>query len=591
MKTNYTPHVVMKIFSHPFLWMYFFILIFTYKGLAQPGSIDTSFGIAGKVVTNLFGYPYAIALKDDGKIIVAGLAYEEVVIVVRYNPDGSLDETFGENGKVLTDLVQEYSFYYSQALAVTVQQDGKIVITGTGYFEDKNGFADYDVLLIRYNEDGTLDETFGNDGIVISNFGSNRDIAYDIVVQPDNKIVITGQINFDLFVARYLPNGVLDSSFAESGYYSLKYKGRSRSIALQNDGKIIAAGGDDKFLLLRLYSSGEIDESFGDKGIVFTNFGYSEQILDIKLQQDGKIIAAGRMNDYSSGLQNMALARYNSNGSLDSSFSEDGLQNLLIEGYNAEATSVLLDEMNNKIIIAGSASKFVVARYNKEGTLNDNFGTGGVQITDFGEPAGGKGAILQTDGKIVVAGIKGSYDFALARYNGNEAETPQITRIKKWLHRHGFTWNDFPRKKATLFKVERSINGTLFYTIASIAGNLSQQQYNYEDPAPLPGMNYYRLTAVSDNGSTVQSNILAIDNSQAAIRLYPNPIKNSVQIEGLPTHQPTKLRITDLNGITRAATTIASSNYTWNIAQLAPGNYILSINTGAGTVARNIIKE
>ena len=199
--------------------------------------------------------------------------------------------------------------------------------------------------------------------------------------------------------------------------------------------------------------------------------------------------------------------------------------------------------------------------------------------------------MLQAEGKIIVTGTKGNYGFALARYNSNPEETPQITRIKKWLHRHGFSWDDFPRGNKGHFSIERSANGIAFNGIARLQRSSNQQQYSYEDHAPLNGTNYYRVSAVSEDGSAVQSNIITIENNAASIKVFPIPAKNNIQIEGLPAAQKTKLSIIDYRGNVKAAATVNNGSYTWNIAHLKPGNYLLKIETGNTFVTRGFTKE
>ena len=303
------------------------ILILSGELQAQPGTLDSSFGTNGKVVTTMSGYAFCTALQEDGKIIVAGLAKpEEVLILARYNIDGNLDSSFGENGKVLTDLVPGYNFNYSQAKALAFQKDGKIVVTGYGY-RDIGLYSDYDILLVRYNADGSLDAGFGNNGVVINDFGDPNEFSYDVALQPDGKIVIGG-LSGSMLVARYNTDGSPDITFGDVGWK--KYNtGFANTIAIQPDAKIILGGVNsdkytDRFMLCRIQSDGNVDNSFGNNGTVVTDFAPGsgdEQINSIVLQPDGKIIAGGS-TDLENG--NIALARYQLNGLLDTSFGING---------------------------------------------------------------------------------------------------------------------------------------------------------------------------------------------------------------------------------------------------------------------------
>ena len=183
--------------------------------------------------------------------------------------------------------------------------------------------------------------------------------------------------------------------------------------------------------------------------------------------------------------------------------------------------------------------------------------------------------------------------YFLSRYKGEPITDPQFAKIKRWLHKHGFTWDDFPHlAPGGSIHVERSANGNIFTTIASIAGHNNNQPYSFEDPAPLVGTNYYKLTATAADGSNVSSNVIAIGNSDAAsVKVFPNPVKNSLQVTGLSATQKTTLSITDLSGAARAAVTVTGSSYSWNVGQLKAGSYVLRVENGGLVVSKMFIKE
>ena len=578
--------------------IFFLTLILPRVIQAQPGTLDSSFGVNGKVVNQMYGEAYCTALQKDGKILAAGLAYEEAIIIVRYNADGSLDNTFGVAGKVLTDIYAEWNIFYTQALAMAVQGDGKIVITGYG-IRDVGMYGDYDIILARYNTDGTLDAGFGNNGIVINDFYGTDEYAAALAIQPDGKIVIGGTSSA-LLIARYNTDGSPDLTFGGTGWIKKYNTGGVASIALQPDGKIVAAGtstsGGDRFVVSRIDADGKVDSTFGSNGSVFTDFGPGgDQLNSIALQPDGKIVGVGKTGGAVGQDGSFALIRYLSNGSIDTSFGIAGKVITEIPGRFSEAHKILL--ANGKIYVAGSAFDFAIAHYNKDGSLNDHFGNAGTQITDMGGGDRGYDALLQPDGKIIVIGT--SYDtptennFAIVRYNGEHQTDPQFAKIKKWLHKHGFTWDDFPHlAPGGSIHIERSANGSIYNTIASIAAHNNNQPYSFEDPAPLAGTNYYKLTATAADGSNVSSNVIAIGSSDAAsVKVFPNPVKNSLQVTGLSATQKTTLSITDLSGAGRAAVTVTGSSYNWNIGQLKAGSYILRIENGVLIVSKMFVKE
>src|SRR6266576_4089512 len=199
--------------------------------------------------------------------------------------DGDLDPTFGTDGKVLTDFDHSTDI----AHAVAIQADGKLVVVGTTYQD--NDFSNEDFAVARYNPDGTLDKTFGVGGKVQTDFPVLAAVASSVVIQPDGKIVVAGGA-FPLFtfagdfkVVRYNSNGSLDTSFGNGGIVTTTFPEGSYAfdVALQADGKILAAGtvfvdfnpgdiSDTDFALARYNSDGSLDTTFGNSGMVMTDF-------------------------------------------------------------------------------------------------------------------------------------------------------------------------------------------------------------------------------------------------------------------------------------------------------------------------------
>ncbi len=215
---------------------------FTLARYTPSGVLDTSFG-AGGVVTNSFGnidYGTSLALQSDGKIVVAGLLDNDFA-VVRYATNGTLDTTAfgGGTGMVRTDFgADDYGY------SVAIQSDGKIVVAGRSVVSGFGNFA-----LARYNTDGTLDTSFGTGGKVTTNFG-NDDYGYSVAIASDGKLVAAGYSNasgtYDFAVARYLPNGALDSTWDTDGKVTTDFGGSpdvGYTVAiLPNDGKVLVAG-------------------------------------------------------------------------------------------------------------------------------------------------------------------------------------------------------------------------------------------------------------------------------------------------------------------------------------------------------------
>jgi uncharacterized delta-60 repeat protein len=328
---------------------------------------------------------------------------------------GDLDPTFSGDGKQTTS----FGFGTSTAAAIVRQPDGKLVVAGT----DASDF-----VLARYNPNGSLDTTFSGDGKQRTDFSgdSGSDEAAGVALQANGKIVVVGGggPNADFALARYNPNGSLDTTFSGDGKQTTSFSGGSSAsgVAIQDDGKLVVVGGaGTDFALARYQPNGSLDTTFSGDGQQTTDFsGGSDGARGVALQGNGKIVAAG------SSRANFALARYNPNGSLDTSFSGDGKQTTDFGGSDV-ATALAL-QGDGKTVVVGvggggaTGSEFALARYNPNGNLDPSFSGDGKQMTalggTFGEVIGG--VAVQADGKIVAVGRGGSgNDFALARYNPN----------------------------------------------------------------------------------------------------------------------------------------------------------------------------
>jgi uncharacterized delta-60 repeat protein len=416
---------------------------------ATDGDLDPTFGTGGMVTTDIdrsTDIANAVAIQADGKLVVVGQTYKqndysnEDFVVTRYNTDGTLDTTFGRGGKVRTD----FPGLAAVPSAVVIQSDGKIVVAG-GAFPQFTFAGNFEV--VRYNPNGSLDRSFGNGGIVTTTFPEGS-YAFDVALQPDGKIIAAGTVfvdfipgepsDTDFALARYNPNGSLDTTFGNGGTVMTDFFGNEDdafSVLIQPDGKIVAVGSANNpasyydFAAVRYLSNGTIDTTFGGAGKVSTDFGDQnfDRARSAALQPDGRIVAAGFAISQNGGVQNFAVARYTSNGVLDTTFSRDGKTEIDFGDCCQSANKVLL-QSDGKIITVGYAntedsdSDFLLARLSPRGSLDPTFGVGGKVRTSFGDLNGGaNGAALQSDGKIVAVGFQATFsnqwaNFALARY-------------------------------------------------------------------------------------------------------------------------------------------------------------------------------
>jgi uncharacterized delta-60 repeat protein len=386
---------------------------------AAAGDLDTGFSGDGKVMTDLTaGYDGAlgIAIQQDGKIVAAGYGGAGFELV-RYNADGTLDPSFDDDGKVTTNFTTGGDGAY----AVAIQQDGRIV--AAGYAADGGRFA-----LARYKTDGSLDTTFDGDGMVTTDFSVSADLAMGVAIQGDGRIVAAGYaFGSTVFaLARYQTDGSLDATFDGDGKVTTDFTANldiAHSVAIQANGKLLAAGyadGGAKFALARYDIDGTLDTTFSGDGKTTTPFSGGATAYAIVVQPDGKIVAAGSAHSTSSaGSTSFALARYTSGGILDTAFSGDGKLTTDYGPDRDQANGIAL-QGDGKLVVAGLAAdtKFGLARYKADGTLDTSFSGDGKATTNFTSGRdGANGVAIQTNGMIVAAGAAAtSQKFALARY-------------------------------------------------------------------------------------------------------------------------------------------------------------------------------
>lgn len=396
-------------------------------GLATPGELDTSFGEGGTVITDFggtFDEAHALVLQPDGKLVAAGGGD---FALARYMPDGTLDGGFGSDGRVRTPVGG------AEVWDLTVLPNGKLVAAGRA-----GGPGGTDLALARYNPDGTLDPSFGADGVVTTDLDGGNDRAWGLVAQPDGKVVAAGRTTpctpfcsgpSDFALARYNLDGSLDPSFGEAGIVTLDFGGAADeafALELLPDGKLVASGyaGFATWAIARFDGSGAPDPSFGNGGMVAVAFPGARQPHGLAVQPDGKLVLSG----YASNFPNpsgAALARFNADGSLDAGFGTGG--QTMVDG-GGEAVAVAVQRDGKLIAAGGQGGDLALFRFLSNGTLDSSFGSAGVVTTDVPgfTDYGAWGLVVQPDGKVVVAGgnyDNGNADFVLARYLGDLTTT------------------------------------------------------------------------------------------------------------------------------------------------------------------------
>ncbi|MEA2511149.1 MAG: hypothetical protein QOJ59_636, partial [Thermomicrobiales bacterium] len=407
----------------------------TGAALAAPGELDRSFGSGGLAVADFGGGDTgrAVVLQPDGKVVIAGFTNSGLggndFAIARWGSSGSLDNSFGIPGLPGRNRF-DYGGTNDIGETVALQPDGKIVVGGTSLSTNRN-FA-----LARLGTNGGLDGTFGSPGIPgrsIIDFGG-EDLGYWLAVQPDGKILITGQSNAgvtgeDFAVARRGSNGLPAGSgdfgelLADFGATEAGFAG-----ALQPDGKIVVAGyrgvgASSDFAVARLGPNGGYDTGFGTGGWALANFGTNDMATAMALQRDGKLVVAGYTTE--GGKTDLAIERLGANGTLDDSFAGDGKAQLDLGGDDFGQAVVI--QPDGKILVAGytvvgTSTRLAVVRLQPNGLLDTTFGEGGkavvAQFTAIAEAVA-----VQPDGKIVAAGSSGG-DLAAVRLEGDARGAP-----------------------------------------------------------------------------------------------------------------------------------------------------------------------
>jgi uncharacterized delta-60 repeat protein len=413
------------------------------SAFGAAGELDTSFSGDGKATIDLPGccnLPTVVALQPDGKILVAGDGGgSEDFEVVRFNPDGSIDTSFGSGGIATIDFAgaSDYGGLGGEGLAV--QADGKVVLVGHTNDGEGNG----SMAVARLTVFGDPDKSFGGgDGQVeideSAAFGGAGEAASEVAIQPDGKILVAGTTELspeakpsDFGVARLSPvDGSLDTSFNAGGplpgFSTVGFgdTDNASSSVLQPDGSLVVAGRTGgpttgNFAFTRLTPTGVVDASFGLGGKTTIDLGANEEIYDEALGPDGSILGVG----LASGLGDFALERLSKGGLPDPSFSGDGLASVDFGG-NDSALGVAVQPDGKAVVVGASfVSGFpvdmAVARVGADGSLDPSFGAGGKTAVDTAPLEAASDVALQPDGKIVVIG--GGADFSVVRLLGDPA--------------------------------------------------------------------------------------------------------------------------------------------------------------------------
>ena len=527
------------------------------------GTLDLGFGNSGKVTTLIGSDCWAdcVALQADGKIIVGGYANTSSIdfAVARYNTNGSPDLSFGTGGFVTTDvgLTTEGMLDTDRMKDLAVHSDGRIVAVG----ETFNG-SNFDIGIVQYYSNGSILSR------TTMALGQDNDFASRVLFRSDGKILFTGTSfnssnTADVILVQYQSSGTVpDFSFGNGGIVIIPVgpaDDYGKGLALQSDGKIVVTGitwqattAFDIFIL-RFMSNGIPDAAFGTNGKVIADIsGSFDDAIGIAVQSDGKLLIGGSIT--SSALDNFALIRFTSSGTLDAGFGLSGRTTVAVGNYGDVAYAMALS--GTRIYLGGLAHR-----------------------SANGSPS----------------------DFAIAAFQNDAFPLPlQLTLFTA--QKQGsiilLRWRSESEQNIDQYIVERSEDGRHFSPLESIPSersNAAVKNYTATDKQPFALINHYRLKILETNGSFTYSRIIAIKNNNGLVQLFPNPATSytSMQLPAGLTGN-VEIRIFETGGRQVGQSFVESAGntvITLPLGKLLPGAYFICISAGGEVFTERLVKQ
>ena len=454
------------------------------------GSIDSSYGVNGKLYIRRanFGINAILGsgIDSSNRLFFVGRMPSPSgpnffrLRAVRFTADTKVDSSFGTNG--IADMPFDNLVSSGINFPVAAYRDGRLLISHFLY-ENPN----YSCGLVRLKENGKLDSSFGVNGKVFLAISSGLTTFYTLDIQRDEKILFTRVYNSALRIFRYNTNGTIDNSFNQNGMISIDYPATFNSVQgirlLSNNKIILCSGSISGYYLHRFNTNGTRDSTFGGIGYVPYNYGYHTWARDFAEQPDGKILAAGVVQDNQQPIPNINtfITRTNNDGSIDSTFDNDG-----VWFFN----------------YAGNPS------------------------------SGMKHIALLQSGKVLFSGLESGQDWVhFVTYRLKEVYASSVPSVV-WSNSSvsviandcssqvKINWSTTSETNTSYFKIQHSTNNVQFNTIAQVpaAGNSSSiKNYEYIHAAPQAGNNYYKISVVTnDNREFTNGTSTATVNSSSA---------------------------------------------------------------------------
>ncbi|KAA5536947.1 T9SS type A sorting domain-containing protein [Taibaiella lutea] len=493
----------------------------------------------------------------------------------------TLDPGFGTGGRVRTIVA-------GKVQAIARQNDGKIITAGTSYLDISNHFQ-----LMRFNADGKVDSTFGLNGVVQTPI-SFMSAAEAIAIQPDGKILVGGTYQtgdfaniYHFVITRYKADGTPDSTFGTNGLVMPEsgFTDELTDMVLQSDGKIIMGGAISNlpntnvtsFLLARFNSNGTPDAGFGTGGSTVTSINTTSEIRDISLLTDGSIIAAGQSGLYDSpnpDYRNFAIAKYNAQGNLDASFGTNGFVETDVVTGAADFLQSMTVQPDGKIIAAGSfAANHYLVRYQSNGSIDNTFGTNGKSVRT--SLPGTLELTLRNDNKILTT----------VSINGNGPSTDFMMNsylpngsTDATFGTNGTLLTDFP---SAIPEGSNDLSGCMLITpdgkmvvAGTSEGSIALVRYNAMGETAIKDPSFNKLD----------------------LSVYPNPFEGvlNLRLNNISGSVPVTVVLNNILGqqLFSTKTILKESGTVIKLPNLIPGNYILSVTTDNGEhLIRKITKK
>jgi uncharacterized delta-60 repeat protein len=350
-----------------------------YTSFADGGIMTEDLGIGDDVINSAI-------VTEGGKILVTGRTHQidYDIVFARYTATGLVDSSFGINGKVIID----YGFGDDRGVDIAIEDQNIIIGAFVTSYDSLKHFS-----VIKADLNGNPVPSFGNGGIVVADTGTENSFLTDMQIMDDGKILLVGYCdvedtgngdNWDIFMIRYNNDGTLDESFGTGGIKQascLDLEDFPYSVSIQSGNKLIVCGSGDTnsdsyITLLRFLTNGDIDTTFGESGHVITSIGVYDDAEPSLVQPDNKIIIGGYTTEGPGNAYEFLVARYNPDGKLDSTFGTNGWTKSSNGPNTNQYGFTLAFQSNYDILLAGGTKEndggfydFMTVRYIGDHTL------------------------------------------------------------------------------------------------------------------------------------------------------------------------------------------------------------------------------